>query len=74
MGIPEGEEEKIFEKFYRVKSVPHRTIRGTGLGLALVRETVEAHGGRVWVESRPGSGSTFYLRLPAVAAGREGES
>jgi hypothetical protein len=69
VGIPEDELERIFEKFYRLKSPAHPTIRGTGLGLALVRETVEAHGGRVWAESQPGTGSTFYVRLPAMAAG-----
>jgi signal transduction histidine kinase len=64
MGIPPESLEKVFEKFYRVGTPAHRKVPGTGLGLALVRETVEAHGGRVWVESEPGKGSTFYVSLP----------
>jgi signal transduction histidine kinase len=58
--------DKIFEKFYRLDNTDRRTIGGTGLGLALVREIVTAHSGRVWVESAEGQGSTFYISLPAV--------
>jgi signal transduction histidine kinase len=54
----------IFEKFYRVPSVQDTDVPGTGLGLALVREIVELHGGRVTVYSEPGIGSTFSVRLP----------
>jgi signal transduction histidine kinase/CHASE2 domain-containing sensor protein len=54
----------IFEKFYRVPSVQDTDVPGTGLGLALVREIVELHGGRVTVHSEPGVGSTFSARLP----------
>jgi len=54
----------IFEKFYRVPSVQDTEVPGTGLGLALVREIVELHGGRVTVHSEPGVGSTFSVRLP----------
>jgi two-component system, OmpR family, phosphate regulon sensor histidine kinase PhoR len=54
----------IFEKFYRVPSAEDTDIPGTGLGLALVREIVELHGGRVIVHSEPGVGSTFAVRLP----------
>jgi signal transduction histidine kinase len=54
----------IFEKFYRVPSVQDTDVPGTGLGLALVREIVELHGGRVTVHSEPGVGSTFSVRLP----------
>ena len=61
-GIPADQQERIFERFYRVTG--RKGPAGTGLGLALVREIVHAHGGRVWVESAPGAGSTFYLSLP----------
>jgi signal transduction histidine kinase len=54
----------IFEKFYRVPTVQDTDVPGTGLGLALVREIVELHGGRVTVHSEPGIGSTFSVRLP----------
>lgn len=54
----------IFEKFYRVPSVQDTDVPGTGLGLALVREIVELHGGRVTVHSEPGVGSTFSVRFP----------
>ena len=56
----------IFEKFYRVPSVEDTDVPGTGLGLALVREIVELHGGRVTVRSDPGVGSTFSIRLPVA--------
>lgn len=61
-GIPADKQEKIFERFYRLGE--SRRPAGTGLGLALVREIALAHGGRVWVESVPQQGSTFYLSLP----------
>jgi len=54
----------IFERFYRVDKVTARRHGGAGLGLALVREIVQAQGGRVEVRSRPGEGSTFTVRLP----------
>jgi signal transduction histidine kinase len=64
IGIPRGEHKKIFEKFYRGEdSLVHET-KGSGLGLALVRHIMEAHGGQVEVESAPAKGSTFTLVLP----------
>lgn len=68
IGIPPDAIDRVFDKFYRVNTPAHRMIRGTGLGLSLVRETMEAHGGTVWVESRPGHGSTFFLSLPACVS------
>ena len=56
--------QDLFTKFYRVDNAETRRIGGTGLGLALVKEIATAHGGRVWVESALGAGSTFYLALP----------
>ncbi len=63
VGIPRAEQDKIFDKFYRVATTARRT-GGTGMGLAIVKGLVEANGGRVTVESRPGEGSTFTIILP----------
>jgi signal transduction histidine kinase len=63
-GIPAEDLARVFEKFYRVPRVENVDVPGTGLGLALVREIAELHGGRVSVESEVGVGSTFTLRLP----------
>ncbi len=63
IGIPPEEQERIFERFYRVDRGTRR-IEGTGLGLYLVKAIVEAHGGKVWVESAPGRGSIFIFTLP----------
>jgi signal transduction histidine kinase/CHASE2 domain-containing sensor protein len=63
-GIPTEDLTRVFEKFYRVPRVENVDVPGTGLGLALVREIAELHGGRVSVESEVGVGSTFTLRLP----------
>ncbi|MGE5251671.1 MAG: ATP-binding protein [Bacteroidota bacterium] len=63
-GIPLEEQTQIFEKFYRGNNVPE-TIEGTGLGLAIVKSIVEGYNGRIWVESAPGRGSSFFVVLPA---------
>lgn len=63
-GIPPELRARVFEKFYRVPRIEDADAPGTGLGLAMVREIVELHGGRVMLESEPGSGSIFTLRLP----------
>lgn len=65
IGIPVEALESVFERYTRVESDRHRPIHGTGLGLPIVRQIVELHGGRVWVESEPGAGSTFHVTLPA---------
>ena len=64
IGIPPDEWDKIFDKFYQGRSEVRKAAKGTGLGLTLVKHTVEAHGGRVEVESRVGEGSVFSIILP----------
>ena len=64
IGIPRAEQGRIFEKFYRVGHSETQGRRGSGVGLALVRHVAEAHGGRVIVESAPGEGSRFTIRIP----------
>jgi two-component system, OmpR family, sensor histidine kinase KdpD len=68
-GIEENERARIFDKFFRGRR--HRfDTKGTGMGLAIAKGIVEAHGGRIWVESEPGQGSVFYFALAAIG-GRE---
>ncbi|SDI36623.1 two-component system, OmpR family, sensor histidine kinase SenX3 [Sinosporangium album] len=66
IGIPEGAQERIFERFFRVDAARSRATGGTGLGLAIVKHVAVAHGGEVTVWSKEGSGSTFTLKLPAL--------
>lgn len=67
IGIEVGEQEAVFERFYRVTSGPAAQLGGTGLGLAIVRDLVTAHHGRVHLVSQPGQGSTFTVDLPREA-------
>jgi signal transduction histidine kinase len=67
IGVPPHEQARIFEKFYRANVPENHTISGTGLGLALVAHVVDAHRGHIAVESRPGEGTTFSIRLPLSA-------
>ena len=64
IGIKKEEVDKIFERFYRGGDELTRTVKGSGLGLTLVKQIVEAHHGQVYVKSNPGKGSTFSIRLP----------
>ena len=63
-GIPEDEQTRIFQRFHRVRGARSRTHEGTGIGLALVQELVRLHGGTITVDSAPGRGSLFTVRLP----------
>jgi PAS domain S-box-containing protein len=63
-GIPEAEQEKIFDRFYRGGKDYSGNKTGSGLGLPITRAIVEMHGGRVWVESQPGAGAAFWVALP----------
>jgi K+-sensing histidine kinase KdpD len=63
-GIPAGEREHIFQPFYRLNRDHKSHTAGSGLGLAICRGIVEAHGGQIWVEDRPGGGSAFRISLP----------
>jgi two-component system phosphate regulon sensor histidine kinase PhoR len=64
IGIPREDIPRIFERFYRVDKGRSQEMGGTGLGLSIVKHLIQAHGGRVWVESQPGKGSVFYFTLP----------
>ena len=68
IGISERDQRNLFQKFFRVDAAMSRGIRGIGLGLYLVRGFVTAMGGRIWVESEQGKGSTFVVELPASEA------
>ncbi|MCL6752401.1 response regulator, partial [Nostoc sp. CCCryo 231-06] len=67
-GIPADEVPRLFERFYRVKGVKGRTFEGTGIGLSLVQELVQMHGGTIAVDSTFGQGSTFTVQLPTGTA------
>ena len=64
VGIPEEHMDKIFDKFHRVNTEDTRMTEGAGIGLFIVKNLVESHKGRIWVESQPGFGSTFNFTLP----------
>lgn len=68
-GVPRRERRRIFDQFYRAEDLLTQEVEGTGLGLAIARHIVQAHGGRILVEDRPGGGSRFVVMLPAAARG-----
>jgi signal transduction histidine kinase len=67
-GIPAEDQPHLFDRFWQARLRRAEKRSGAGLGLAIVKGIVEAHGGRIWVESAPGEGSTFYFTLPTTAA------
>jgi signal transduction histidine kinase len=64
IGIPAGEQERVFQRFYRSADARSQAQGGSGLGLSIVKSITEAHEGRIEVESEPGRGSVFKVRLP----------
>ena len=67
LGIPADEIGHVFERFRRVRSGAAQSIPGTGLGLTIVKQIVEMHGGKIWVESAVGHGSAFHFTVPLAA-------
>jgi signal transduction histidine kinase len=65
-GMPADALPQLFTEFYRVRTQATQNIKGTGLGLSLVKQVIDAHDGRIWVESEEGKGSTFFVELPLV--------
>ena len=76
IGIPTDELGQVFERFHRGRQVSSTNYGGLGLGLYITKQIVERHGGSIWVESKEGSGTTFYFTLPAevVVAPAEAEA
>jgi len=68
IGIPTDQIDNIFEEFRQADATVSRDFGGTGLGLSITRKLVELHGGRIWVESLPGKGSTFFFSIPVRVA------
>ena len=68
LGISPADQTRLFQKFFRVRQRGSSQTKGSGLGLAIVKSIVERHGGKVWVESKLGKGSTFYVELPCTSA------
>jgi two-component system sensor histidine kinase KdpD len=66
-GIAPAEQSRIFDKFYRGSK--GQQLKGTGMGLAIAREILRAHGGEIWVTSKPGEGSEFSFSLPVAPEG-----
>jgi signal transduction histidine kinase len=64
VGIPKGQQERVFSKFFRGANVIRMEAEGSGLGLFITKNIIEAHGGRIWFNSEENKGATFYFVLP----------
>ena len=73
IGIPPEEQSRLFSRFYRIDSSLRRQTQGAGLGLFLCKSLIEAHGGKIWVNSEPGKGATFFFTLPLSGPRRQEE-
>ncbi|MEO3890798.1 HAMP domain-containing sensor histidine kinase [Nonomuraea sp. B5E05] len=71
-GVPEKDRQRIFDRLYRLRTIPQPGSTSTGLGLAIVREIARAHHGTAWVESAPSGGACFVVQLPLVPPSRPG--
>lgn len=69
IGIPEDQQQAIFDKFYQVRAAIRTPLEGTGLGLAITKRLVEQHGGSISLKSHPGNGSCFSFTIPIGQAG-----
>ncbi|MDX2227954.1 MAG: ATP-binding protein [Verrucomicrobiae bacterium] len=74
VGIPPADLPRVFERFYRVDKSRSNEVSGTGLGLSIAKHIVQNHGGRIWVESLPGKGSTFSFLIPFSSAAKSSAS
>ncbi len=64
IGIPEDQQHRVFSKFFRASNVLRKETEGTGLGLFIAKNIIEAHNGKIWFESKEDKGSTFYFTIP----------
>ncbi len=71
-GIPKQDQHRLFEKFYRVKSRGTEKVKGSGMGLAIVKSIAEKHNGRVWCISQPGKGTSFFIGIPTTSTNPNG--